>query len=223
VTIFLFLGIFSCITPYQIENFKDITDSHQTVAILPFDILNTGVIPKDLTDEDLYELEIAEGHAFQISFFNEVLGSTRRGKKNLRVDIQPIAQTNRVLREHDLLVIEVLDKPYDEVCEMLKVDVVLVGQIEKNRIMSDLASYGIEVGVHIVNVLSSHSLWQFFSGDLSKSKEIKTMYTLYDKIDGKVLWSVSYVINADWRQKANDIIDETNRRAARKFPYRANK
>ena len=86
--------------------------------------------------------------------------------------------------------------------------------------MSDLASYGIEIGVHILDVMAPHTIWPFLPGDLTRSKEIRTMYALYDGVDGKTLWSISYDRDADWRQRANDIIDETNRQAARRFPYR---
>ena len=39
-------------------------------------------MPDGLSEEDIVELEAAEGRAFQISFYNEVLGSTMKGKKN---------------------------------------------------------------------------------------------------------------------------------------------
>ena len=214
--------IISCTTPYHIQNFDEITNSHKVVAVLPFDMIYTGMIPEELTEEDLNEIEAAESQAFQISFYNEVLGSTKNGRRNLSVNLQPINKTNRILKENELSGIEVHSLPYEDIAEMLDVDAFVTGQIQKNRLMSDLASYGIEIGVHILDVMSPHTIWPFIPGDLSRSKEIKSSYAIYDGNESLTLWSVSYNYDADWRRSANDIIDETNRRAARKFPYRVN-
>ena len=83
----LFIILLSCSTPYQIQDFESITSLHKNVAILLFDVINTGVKPKGFTQTDIMELEAAEGKAFRISFYNEILGRTRNGKRNLRVNV----------------------------------------------------------------------------------------------------------------------------------------
>ncbi len=86
--------------------------------------------------------------------------------------------------------------------------------------MPDVESFGIDVGIHIINILTDNALWPWIPFDLTKSKEVKTNYSLVDGKDGTTLWSIAYDIDADWRNPANEIIDDVNRRSSRKFPYR---
>jgi len=86
--------------------------------------------------------------------------------------------------------------------------------------MSDFASYGISIGIHILSGLAEHVIWPFLPPDLTKSKEITADYSLLDGKNDQVLWSVSFKVEADWSRRSNDIIDDVSRQGARPFPYR---
>ena len=73
--------ILFCCTPYFISNnFEIQTVNHKEIAILPFEMTYTGLIPDEISEEDLIFVEEAESIAFMTSYYNEVLRSTRSGK-----------------------------------------------------------------------------------------------------------------------------------------------
>ena len=74
--------------------------------------------------------------------------------------------------------------------------------------------------MEIANILTDYIYWHFIASGLVKSKEIHADYSLLDKEDGAVLWSISYHRESVWTQSANEIINHVNRRAAKVFPYR---
>jgi hypothetical protein len=77
--------------------------------------------------------------------------------------------------------------------------------------------------LHIINILTDHSIFPWLPYGATKSKEVHASYDLVDGSDGTILWSISYKVEADWRQTSNDIIDNINRRSSKKFPYRVKK
>jgi hypothetical protein len=137
------------------------------------------------------------------------------GKDPISVSIQDFSKTLQILSENNISIVDSWGTKPEELSKLLGVDAVLKTCVQKNRLMTDLASFGVDLGVHILNAMTNHSLWIS-----STSKEIKANYSLIDSKDGKVLWNTTIYQDADWSQKANEIIDNLNRRSAKKFPYR---
>jgi hypothetical protein len=218
--VFILLSIFACTPFYIASDFELQTAEHHTIAILPFEMTYTGLVPDALTEEDFNAIEEAESKAFMISYYNEVLRSTKGGKKPFRVDLLHHTDVLGILEENDVLIKETWSMPSDEIADLLGVDAVVRASIEKNQLMSDLSSYGIEVGIHVINIITEHTLLPWLPFHLTRSKTIKASYSLIDGYDGSVLWSIAYDIDADWREAANDIIDKVNRKSSKKFPYR---
>ncbi len=213
--------ILFCCTPYFISNnFEIQTVNHKEIAILPFEMTYTGLIPDEISEEDLILVEEAESIAFMTSYYNEVLRSTRSGKKPIRVNIQHYKNTLQLLDDNGINIFDSWDMKAEDIAAILQVDAVLRGYIEKNQLIPDLESFGIDVGIHIINILTDNALWLWIPYELTKSKEVKTNYSIVDGQDGTTLWSIAYDIDADWRSPANEIIDDVNRRSSRKFPYR---
>lgn len=218
---FLVIVFFSTCTPYFItNNFEELTRDHKTVAVLPFKMIYTGVMPDGITGNDMEEIEIAESKAFQMSMYSEILRSTRMGKDPISVSIQDFSKTLQILSENNISIVDSWGTKPEELSKLLGVDAVVKTCVQKNRLMTDLESFGIEVAVHILDVITDHSIWPWLPHNAAKSKEIKANYSLIDSKDGKVLWNTTIYQDADWSQKANEIIDNLNRRSAKKFPYR---
>jgi hypothetical protein len=177
-------------------------------------------MPKDMTQEHLAQIEEAESKAFLISFYNQLLASTKGGKKPIRVDIQNYDKTISLLKENNISLRDSWQSDPQKLAGMLGVDAVVRAHVEKARFMSDLASYGIEVGTDLVNFLSNYHLQDWIPGGMTTSKEVKANYSIIDQKDASRLWSISYDIESDWREKANAIIDGINHKAAKYFPYR---
>jgi len=221
---FLLAILYSACTPYYlVSDFETRTADHMTVAVLPFEMWFTGRIPKDLTEEDILEIEEIESLAFQRSMYNEILKSTKSGKKPIRINLQDYKKTLNILHENGIDVRTSWSIDAQEIADLLGVDAVLSARIEKMRLMSDLASFGAEVGLFILHEITDYGLWPFIPGAYVSSKQIDAHYLMHDKSQGAVLWSISFKIDADWSSSADDILRNVTRRAARKFPYRINK
>lgn len=220
-SILIFTLLLTACTPFFISHdFEIQTVYHKNIAILPFEMNYTGIIPDEIDDITLAEIELAESKAFTTSYYNEVLRSTKGGKKPIRVNIQHYQDTFRMLSDNGISINESWTMTGQDLASILQVDAVLRGHITKNQLITDLESFGIEFGLHILNVITENALWPWIPYNLSKSKEINANYTLIDGEDGSTLWSIAYEVEADWRQPADEIIDNVNRRSSRKFPYR---
>lgn len=218
----LILPFIQCTPYYKAADFSSKTSDHQIVAILPFEMVYTGLKPDNLNEEDIEEIENAESRAFQISFFNSIFRSTRSGRKQIRISLQDYQTTIKLLQESDIGITDSWSEKPEKLAEILGVDAVLRARIQKHRLMSDLESYGISVGIRIITELAGQGIWPWLPTNVTKAKEIIADYRLINHADGQVLWSISFDVDADWSQKSNEIIDNVNRRAARKFPYRVN-
>ena len=213
------LLILSCKPQYYATNFETKTATHKIIAVLPIEMHFIGQIPEKWTLDDIRQIEEAESQAFQISFYNEILRSTKSGRKPIRVDIQHYNKTWQLLEDHEIGIRESWRMSREKLALVLGVDAVVSARIKKTRFMSDLESYGIEVATEIVNIITDHKMFPFIP-ITAQNKEIVADYAVVDKNDGITLWSISFKVGADWRQPANQIIDNISRRAARNFPYR---
>lgn len=215
-------GVFflSCHPYYINSQFEERTADHQTVAVLPFEMVYTGIKPEKLTEEDLLEIELAESKAFQISFFNEILRSTKYERHPIRIELQDYRKTINLLEEAGIELTSLPKQDPTVLAEILGVDAIVRARVEKNRLMTDLESFGIELGIHILDVIAPHSMWPWLPFGITRSKKVNASYSLFDKTDGTTLWSIAFDIDADWRRPANEIINDINRRASKKFPYR---
>lgn len=219
--IVVLLFVLSSCTPYfKSANFDTLTVDHTKVAVLPFEMIFTGVQPDQLREEDILRIEEAESQAFQISFYNELLRSTRRGKKAFRVDVQHYQETLKILEDQEISIRSSWAYSPQEMADLLKVDAVVRARIEKARFMSDLASYGIELSVQLINILTNYQLMPWLPMVSTQNKAVVADFSLFEQEEGLVLWSIAFDKGADWRQPANQIIDEISRKAAKKFPYR---
>ncbi|MCJ7802635.1 MAG: hypothetical protein MUP82_09805, partial [Candidatus Marinimicrobia bacterium] len=172
--------LFNC-TPYFISHdFEIQTANHKAIAILPFEMNYTGRVLKEITKEDLKKIEEAESKAFMISYYNEILRSTKSGKKPIRVKVQNYKNTIKLLEANGINTVESWNIKAEKLADILQVDAVLRGNIEKNQLMPELESLGIEVGMHILNIMTKNALWPWIPYDLSKSKIVKTNYSIVD-------------------------------------------
>jgi hypothetical protein len=208
----------SCIkTRFYPSDFYEKTADHRIIAILPFEMVMTGRQPKKLTVEQTERIEEVESLAFQNSLLHRLFGESTHYRRPLRIDIQSVTTTNRILDEHGISIRESWYIDPQEAARLLNVDAVIKTRVIKRRYMSDLASFGIELGSALLDILSDSSLWIFFP---NRTNDIKAECYLYNGRDGAVLWGIDVVESVNWSIPANEMIDRINDFFVRKFPYR---
>lgn len=212
----------SCAKNYYVNpQFEDKTRTHTVVAILPYKMINTGKQPKNMTQQDLEKLEEAESVAFQTSLYDQILKSTRGGKKPFRVEFQSVNITNSKLKEQGISIRESWDKDPTELAKLLGVDAVAKSSVQKNRYLSDLASFGIDVGTSILEGLTG--LGGATPMNATKTNDVRLSCDLINATDAATLYNLSRSFSVDWTYSTQQVIEDVNRRISRTFPYRIEK
>ncbi len=211
----------ACSKPYyQAKGFKKTTATHKKVAILPVQMILSGFLGFDLDEEEKVKMQEAESKAFQISLQNQLLKSSAKNNKGMRVQIQPITRTNKILEENDISITDSWEEDPEELADLLGVDAVIISRVEKKRYFSDLTSYGIDIGVKLISALSKNILPLLAGKGATKSNDIYSNINLINGADGSILWSMTDQMEADWTQPSNEVIDALNYRMAKHFPYK---
>ena len=216
----LFLGFSNCSRPYYLApDFQERVSDHQLVAVLPFEMVYTGVTPDGITDAELDRLRSKESEAFQVSFYNRLLMDAPRGKRGNRVAIQDYRKTNNLLEQNNIGIADSWKASTEELADILGVDAVVRTRVEKNQIMTDLQSYGVDAAAEVLDVITDNAARRWMPRNPARSKEVRASYSLLDKEAGQVLWSMAVFQGGDWRRNSQEMINTTNRRGARNFPY----
>ena len=203
---------------YVTPAYVDKSTNHRIVAVVPFEMVFTGKKPRKLTVRQVREIEEAESIAFQESLYRLLLRQTTRYRHPVRVGIQPVDKTNRILERNNIGIRDSWEMAPEELARILRVDAIVKTRVIKRRFMSGLASFGIEVGNAVLNAILEDTPFAVFVPNSTNA--IKAECFICNGRDGVVLWGIDLVDETDWRMPANEIIDNINRYFARKFPYR---
>lgn len=206
-------GLGSC-TPsrdlYTSPAFVAAAQHHKTIAVLPFDV-QVGLRPnqmRQLTPEQLYDLELSHGRAvqsaFQIHFLKKV------AKTGRAIAVQDVNVTNAILKEHDLQPEEISRIPAAELAQMLGVDAVLVGSLTTDK----------PVSTAVAALYAAYTLlYTPYVGGIGPTNTGNTMMRIYDGASGDLLWSYDKMLSRGLGSDTHHIVKAITRKAARKIPY----
>ncbi|MFK7755423.1 MAG: hypothetical protein AB8B53_00675 [Flavobacteriales bacterium] len=200
------------------SNFDSEISSHETIAVLPVEMIFTGNIPKDLTPEAVASIEEYESLEFQTSVYSSIIRSTKRGKKPLVVSLQSKQETNSRLAEAGISVRESWIMNPTDLAKVLGVNAVVSTKITKERFLSDASSYGIDLGVRIL-ADATGTAGLPVANRLNRTYQIDVDVSAVSANTGNVLFSNRDLISIDWQSTPEQAIERVNRRLIRKFPY----
>lgn len=184
---------------YESPNFDLLSDSHETLAILPF-LANLDLKNK-MTPEDLKSLEEKEGYAVQNAF--ETYFSHRSKKKKLPVTFQNTKNTKAILAQNGIDYGNIDVYTIKQLSEILGVDGVISGTLDLNVLLSK-------------GVSTDFSFTDYFSGDANYGR---IGVKISDGSSGKLLWKYEKQIDKKTGKNTTDLIDRMMKLAIRKFPY----
>lgn len=193
----------------------------ETIAVLPFEMVFAGKLPPNLPVEELRAIEAGESLAFQQALYDQLLDrSSAHRDRPILVRVQPVETTNRLLDEGGIALRDTWEMTPETLAETLGVDAVLRTRVEKTRYMSELASWGTEVGLHVLHEASDGRVDWLIPPGLTRTDDIYADSALLSCEDGDLLWKVAVHRATDWRRPANDVVAGITRKLAKKFPYR---
>ena len=206
---------------YTSPGFPDAAQDHRMIAVLPVEMVFTGVVPRGLEAADIERIEEGESLAFQATLYNYLLDRSSTHRRNpIRIAIQPVELTLMRLDQEDLAIRDTWALPAKELAELLGVDAVVRTRVRKTRYLSDLASYGIGVGLHVVHEATNGEYDWLLPWGMTKTYDVFAEGELLAAEDGALLWKVVVHRATDWTQPANDVVRGITRKLAKKFPYR---
>jgi hypothetical protein len=205
---------------YRTPDFSARTVEHQQIAVLPFEMVLTGNLPGDLTPARVAEIEEWESLGFQQAFYDALLSQSGDRKRPVRIALQPIAKTNRILAENGISIRQSWGMTPEALARILGVHAVVRTRVTKARYLSDGASAGIDLGTRVFDEVTEGRLRGVLPWGLARTHDIFADGSLLDGSDGTLLWKVGLERHADWACPANEVIVGVTRKLAKEFPYR---
>jgi len=209
--------LFSCSHKYYTSSlFDQQTAHHKIVAVLPAEMVFSGRQPENLTNDDIANIEEEESKKFQLALYNSILRHANTRKYFTRVNLQDIVLTEKLLQEHNISARDAWKKDDKELTAILGVDAVVRMRIQKQRYMSDLASYGIGAGRDMIYHTGLKIPVPYVS---NKTNDI---YASCDIVsNNQTLWNDSYKGASDWNTPSNVVIENIADNFGQHFPYKS--
>jgi len=220
VSMLLFAAACSTVN-YESPQFAERAQHHQVIAVLPFEMVLTGDPPSKLSAQQIAQIEEAESVAFQEAYYYRLLHQASVHRKHpIRIDIQSVETTNRLLAAAGIGVRESWGMSAKELSRVLRVDAVISTSVQKTRYLSDGESFGADLGLQVVNEVTEGKLAPFLPWGIVKTHDIWANCELIDSLDGAVIWQTDFTQATDWQYSANQVIAGFTEELAKKFPYR---
>lgn len=202
---------------YKNSNFEEKTEQHQVIAVLPAEMVFTGPQPKNMTEEDITKLEEQESVDFQLALYNSILRHANTRKYITTIDFQDITITQKKLSDAGVAVRNSWTMDDKDLAKILGVDAVIKMRIQKQRHMSDAASYGVDVAKRVITSIPIGNKLPMPSR-VGRTHDIHAACKLVS--NNVVLWNNNYRSATDWNTPANDVIANITDNFGENFPYK---
>lgn len=200
---FLSLGVVSNAQTklYAHPQFDIIAKDHKSIAIVPFDAQVT-LRPKqmkEITPQQLAEMQKGEGLAIQQSMFTWFLQRQKRGK--LHLEVQDPKKTNALLLSNNIANPNTVTP--EELAQILGVDAVITGRFETDKPMSEGAS--IAMGLLV--------------GFWGQTNSATINMSVNNGTDGTLLWNYNKRVAGSLGSSTDSLINTLMRKASRRLAY----
>ncbi len=205
-------------TVYKSADFSQRTAAHQTIAILPVQITETGYVSKKVSEADIKTANEKWSYVFQESLHSYILMQTSKNRKGQMVSFQALQKTNAILKEANLTLADLYNKKPEELARLLNVDAVLVTTLEMNKNFSDGVAYGLAAGRTILSAIGKGSTGSVLRHNAS---DIYLNSYLYDANDSRLLWKTFRRGGTDLPNNVDNLVHYYSSWIAKKLPYRS--
>lgn len=185
---------------FEHPDFETIAKDHQSIAIIPFSA-KVSLRPKqmkEITAEQLKEMEIGEGQSIQTAMYSWFLKRKKRGK--LLIDVQDPNKTNAILKKNE---IDMEITTPEELAQLLEVDAVITGKFETDKPMSDGASIALGLLVGFWGTTNSATV----------------NMSINNAEGGTLLWNYNKRVVGSLGSSNDQLINKLMRKASRRLAY----
>ncbi|MCY4130126.1 MAG: hypothetical protein OXG15_12910 [Gammaproteobacteria bacterium] len=205
---FLFLllpFLASCATVYTAPDFTDYKAQHKSIAILPFDVTINPERRWSVSQQQIDQMASQHAESFQRALYTQYLQGQQRGRYT--IEFQDISQTNTLLTRkatsgNTQVLLASLSK--SEICDALKVDAVISGEMVLTKPMGTLESIA---SLHFFKIPGS-------------TNEVHVNTSIHESDNGKLIWNYDFAQQGTPWSSVESIAKNLIRGTARSFPYR---
>jgi hypothetical protein len=201
---------------YPVSYFDQQTAHHKLIAVLPAEMIFTGVQPKELTSEDIAKIEENESRIFQSYLVNSILRHANTKRYYTAVGVQDISTTQKLLEDNGISVRDSWKEDDRKLAKILGVDAVVRMRIQKKRYMSDLASLGVSYGQQVLYQIGN--VGKYVPYVPNKTNDIYASCNLVS--DNQTLWNDDYRGTSNYNVSSERVIDNITDNFGQHFPYR---
>ena len=209
-----FIGVLTlpgCSSSKKYSYFENNKSKIEKIAVLPFEIIFTGKIPKVVDEQMLEEIELDESITFQNSFSKILL--SQNGENNF--SLQSAQETLDILKSKNIQIRESWKIHPQQLAKILEVDAVVKSRIKRKIEIPNKNDRKRNTVIQILNISG------IFSGVLaplpqtnnSNFQHIKADYVLVESKGGDIIWKKSTLWNGDkniaLQQKA-DLVNQNS-------------
>lgn len=193
--VFIVLSITSCSSKvYSDKSFLSKSKQEvQTLAVLPAELIFSGNLPKNWSAERIAKMESEQSYSVQESIYDQLLlhAKSKAIRNKWQVSVMDYRVINSKLESSGISLKDSWKIPSDELAKILGADMLVRARVQNQRIMSEAAAAGINVGVSVLrDVLSSSNASPVYV-PRAKASESDMSLTLYHSSRPAVVASVS--------------------------------
>ncbi len=218
---FILLMMTSCSqNKYLTADYERFAQNHSLIAVLPYDIQMTGRKVAEMEQEEVDQLRTIESKLFQQSLYSEVLKRTGNRKKDIKISVQDMNKTNRLLKSAGVAMIEIGEYSPKQLGEILGVDAIISTRLVKEMFLSREESLLMEVATTTILDKVPVKMGPFSRSKITRSSEVDIFCTIVDTQAESAIWVYNTECDLQWDTDADDAIENINGRISKKFPYK---
>lgn len=205
VTVFFLLLLAGCNNPtvYTKNDFSKITNSHRTVAILPFSVnIDSKNQSKEFTLEMARKSEKDEAYLFQQQIYSQFLKQQSKGKYT--VEFQDIEYTNARLLQSGIGYDNLNANTKEDIAKKLGVDAIISGTIKRSKPMS--SGSAIALGV--------------LFGAWGSTNRVDISMGLHNGSDSMLLWKYDHQASGSVGSSPEALAKDLMKGISKDFPYK---
>ena len=170
-----YICLFSgCARPFQSPDYETLKKTHRNIAILPVDFTyDPHHLPPKIAFEDVLKNEIQQSYLLQEQIYATLLAKSKGDPNYYHIKIQPIQQTNRLLKEQGMGFPDYRTYSFEKIAQLLEVDALYVISVNS----SFYVPMGITTAFQLISPIYPVSGDAFYTVDLihgSEGRKIKS-------------------------------------------------
>lgn len=206
--VFAFLLFTACSTAtiYTKPEFSNVTNTHKTIAILPFTVnIDSKHQSKEFTLEVAKKSERDEAYMFQQQIYSQFLKRQAQGKYT--VEFQDADQTNAVLAQYGITYENISSCTKSDIAHKLGVDAVISGTIRRSKPMS--SGGAIALGV--------------LFGSWGSTNRVDITINLHNGSNNDLLWKYDHQASGTIGSSPEELAKSLMNSISKQFPYKKEK